>query len=512
MALSHHNSKHRANLWIPMAAGLLTAFLCAVLASTRPLFHDEASTWYFTGFGLPHLFDRLRQDVHPPLYFLLSSAYFSIFGSSMEGLRLVSAVLMGAAVSVFCFTLRSAIPALPRVVPFALATSPFLIFCGYFARYYSLTCLIGATVCWVLLQAVRSSKLSWHLFLGVLLALAFLSNYAAALILGLCLIPYLVHLIRRRQGALIAACVLPGVVAGAAWMPVFVEQIRSDSATRWTGESATAVPRLAKSLSYLVWCMAGSDGLAPWNPWAWPPVLILVALAVFGTWTGLRTADAAVRVVTQGALGVIGLGGLIGWLLLPGPMYIFLPPRIALCGFAWLLLAVVVPLLAVQRRGLTSVVILSCHGIALMHLLVLQKSTNWAYQIPAKQIAETATSELRSNAPGGHVAYLPAKSLGNIRFYLETESGGTSSAVLINPKAFPAEASRIVVIRESRNEEWPPASATGDASLPAPEGVWHKVSSVRFLTEDDSARRLKSLVTGRSVMPDKIRLDVWQRE
>src|SRR5690606_3070330 len=124
---------------VPALAGLFTFLLCAALGWMRPLFHDEASTWYFAGPSLEHLFEMLHQDVHPPAYFLLAWSWFQLAGESsgIPGLRLMSAAFMGMAVTVFLGAIKRWFGrSVPTVVVACVALSPFLVFCGYFARYY----------------------------------------------------------------------------------------------------------------------------------------------------------------------------------------------------------------------------------------------------------------------------------------------------------------------------------------------------------------------------------------
>jgi hypothetical protein len=275
---------------------------------------------------------------------------------------------MGASVFVFLQALKVWLGKYPsRLATLAIATSPFLIFCGYFARYYALACLLWVCCFWAVGLARKNPSVRNSALIGLFGALLFLTNYAAALIACAGVLPFAVILIARRQWNNIAALALPGLVAFAGWFPMLQEQLTADLPNRWDGESMLTPLRLLKNAGFLAWTLAVSDGLPPWSITGLIAAPILLMIACLGVWYGIiqnkKSAvdnPASLRQLTILSLLMLAAGVVVGLLFLPGPMYSFLPPRVALCGFAWLILLVVIPDYHIAyRKAILSIVILA---------------------------------------------------------------------------------------------------------------------------------------------------------
>lgn len=276
---------------LALMAGIAVALLCAILALLRPMFHDEASTLYFSQGSASHLWEMIRQDIHPPGYFLLAWAWLrltALLGSSqpdlpLMALRLLSSGLMGASVAVF-------IKAVPlhtgrKVGPWSVASvavSPFLVFCGYFARYYSLTCLLWSAAFFAL-GAIRARERSsaagnstatmpaalFSLSVGAL----WLVNYAAAVLAVVGFLPMTLALSRRSSAAPRLALIVPALSAFIITVPLLWMQLSQDLPQRLTPGSGPSVSSLAKTPRFCCgpspWETACRPGALP--AWRWDP-------------------------------------------------------------------------------------------------------------------------------------------------------------------------------------------------------------------------------------------------
>lgn len=461
----------------------------------------------------------IRQDIHPPLYFLMSWGWMKMFGESAIALRLLSVLFMAGAVGVF-------VRALPlytgrAVSPLAAAcvgVFPFFALCGYFARYYSLTCLLWACCFWAAGGAWRTSSFRSCVALGLLLAAQFLTNYVAAALTVLSFLPLFGRLALRRQWRQLAACALPGLVVFVGWLPVLWGQLSQDLPGRIDAESGLSIMQLVKSAGFLAWTLTVSDGLPPWNPVGLalaPVVLGLIAWHVTRAGVTNRPhlpaeSPVSTRMLLAMALVPLAAAAVAGWVLLPGPMYTFLPPRVAVCGFPFLILSVVIPDLTSRFRRIALGTVLVVNFVATGFLLT-GGYTNWAYVVPAREIATSALN-LSQFAPAPALIYLPEKSMRNIKHYIEPGVESWPALVLLpRDQASAAGANSIIIIRQSRSPDWPPTAAVHDDTLAVAHGKWHRTDSIPFLQEKQGASRLKALISGRDVQPDKIRVELWQK-
>ena len=96
------------------------------------LFEDRSEPW-------PLFRDSLR-SVHPPLYFMLALVWRHLFGSGLEALRWMSALLALAQAGLFfhyCSRLRY-----PAAAGALFCTAAVVVFFGYATRGYVLACLM----------------------------------------------------------------------------------------------------------------------------------------------------------------------------------------------------------------------------------------------------------------------------------------------------------------------------------------------------------------------------------
>jgi len=487
--------------------------LCMAAALHRPLFHDEASTLEFCGGSLQYMWQMVRQDVHPPGYFVLAWALLKLPGAGLMALRVFSALAMGAAAGVFVTALQRW---MGRQLPWALvalvALCPFMVLCGYFARYYSLVALLWAGVFWLSAEVcgvARRRRVAAGI--GVLLGVTFLINYAGAMLTGLSLLPVLWVLARRRDWRSLAWVIIPPAIVAMLWSPILLDQLRQNLGDR-TGTGISML-KPAKVAGVLGWnCIVG-DALPPWNPLGLAGLLVAVAAFVVMWAFVIKRPNSPVRLPLLMAT-LLAVGGIIiGYALFAGTSYIFLPARVAAVGFSWLIIVCMAasphPWVKWCQWSIVAV-----HLVGSAALLFTPWSMNWAYRIPAHDIARLI--EHSANGHPGTLLYLPVKSLRNVDYTLKHEHPGLESGGVIikNPRVDDLQlttATRSIILREAARDNWPPSAAISDAAVHDPAGRWTLIASFPFVPEDAAAQWVKRRLTGRDVETFKLRLDVWER-
>lgn len=275
----------RSNAPVVLTAGAAVAMAAAlVLARNTGLWLDEAQSVEIARRPLGDLFDALRHDGAPPLYYVLLHFWVGLFGTGDMAVRVLSAVFAVAAVPTAMVAARHAVGR--RAVPavgFVLATLPFLYRYGTEARMYSLVILLVAAA-WALAGSDRLVPLA------VVSGLLLLTHYWAFFLVG------------------------AGVVLAVVWK-------------RWS----TAVALAAGGLLFLPWVPAFLYQTAHTGaPWARPARLDIFERAIGGFAAGagrvsvlgflyfalavlaVRNSDAARRLAVVTALPLF-LGFVASW-------------------------------------------------------------------------------------------------------------------------------------------------------------------------------------------------------
>ena len=168
------------NYWmgVVILAGATTAILSLVLSSGQPVWFDEGYSILLAKHSFSELLSLTAVDAHPPLYYLLLKLWGGLFGFGEVALRSLSAVLMGAAVTMagvtlrYMFSVRVAVTALPFII-----FAPFVLRYGYELRMYALATLIAISATYILLKARAAKTWKWWGVYAVLVALGMYTLY-----------------------------------------------------------------------------------------------------------------------------------------------------------------------------------------------------------------------------------------------------------------------------------------------------------------------------------------------
>ena len=215
----------RPELWLVAALTIAGAALRFSTLDLQSFWHDEAVT---VGRVLdPSLFTTLDRvpgsEATPPLYYALAWAWTKVFGTGEVGIRSLSALAGTATIPVVWWAGRALVGQLAGIGAAALvAVSPYMVWYSQEARAYALLVLLCAVSLALFAEVLRRREGRLVAWWAVAAALALLSHYFAAFVVGpeLALLLWLVP--ERRRALLLAGGAVAAV--GLALVPLAVHQ------------------------------------------------------------------------------------------------------------------------------------------------------------------------------------------------------------------------------------------------------------------------------------------------
>jgi uncharacterized membrane protein len=178
---------------------LLAAFLVATWHLQREsLWDDEGwSMWAVSGQDAAETLARVREDVHPPLYFLALDAWVSLAGESAYAVRLLSTLFgMVGLAATYALGKRLFDGWTGLIALIILATSGFFVYYARETRMYTLLLALAALSTWAYLRWLERPNARRAAVYAALAAAMLYAHYSGALIVLTHLIDAV--LIRRR--------------------------------------------------------------------------------------------------------------------------------------------------------------------------------------------------------------------------------------------------------------------------------------------------------------------------
>lgn len=300
--------------WYAVAAlTALGALLRFPTLDVQSFWLDEATTVRLVGFDLGGLLSAVaREEVTPPLYYVLAWAWAAVLGTGEVGLRSLSALLGTALVPVAYLVARELASRRTALLTGALvAASPLLVWYSQEARSYALLALLGAASLLFFLRASRTGRGADLAGWALASALALATHYFALfLVVGEAV--WLLAVLRRRSVAATAAVGTVGL-AGLALLPVALAQ-QAGPGVDWIGQH----PLLGRALLVPKKFLVGETGFLIPGARALVALLVLAALVMLvrtdpderrPAWWGVTLG--ALVVVPALVLALVGLDYLL---------------------------------------------------------------------------------------------------------------------------------------------------------------------------------------------------------
>jgi 4-amino-4-deoxy-L-arabinose transferase-like glycosyltransferase len=374
-------------------AGLVLRFL-----TLSPLWLDEAQSVAIARLPLPQLFDALRQDGSPPLYYLLLHWWMDVFGQSDLAVRSLSGVF-GVLALPLAWRLARQLAGVrtAQAVLLLLATSPFAVRYSSETRMYSLMVLLTVLGGMALRQVARRRGPWPVVAVAAVTAALMLTHYWGFYLLAVVGILALLALRTHREAALrtITGMVLGGLVF-LPWVPSFLVQL-AHTGTPWAGRGGLQVFPVALT----AW--RGGNDTAAWALGVLLVVLLVVGLlAVPAARSSSRRPALLLEFRVRRNRAV--LFALFAGTLLVAAVACFASHSATVARYTSVAL---VPFLVLVALGVVALPNATIRRVALALTAVLGLVTTlptaWT---PRTQAGEIATA-LRQAAPGDEVVFCP---------------------------------------------------------------------------------------------------------
>lgn len=292
-----------------LAVGAVVAVaVVARFVTTSPLWLDEALSVNIAALPLAEIPGALRQDGHPPLYYLLLHGWMEVFGSGDAAVRALSGLWSIAALPLAWIAgrRRAGRPG-GLAVLLLTAVSPYSVRYATETRMYAMVWVL-ALAGWLLADDLRRrpSRRRWTA-LAIVTGAALLTHYWAIYLGGAAVVALAVWWWRggadqRRAALRIGSALAAGTIAFLPWLPSFLHQA-AHTGTPWGTAS-----RPARALTELAGGLGGGERFPESPVFGWT-VLVLALLGLLVVRTGDRQLVLDLRSgrTVRAEMAVVGL-------------------------------------------------------------------------------------------------------------------------------------------------------------------------------------------------------------
>ncbi len=208
---------------------LVLGFILRIINLNQSFWLDEAiGALAIKNYSFLGIFDFIKGDFHPPLYYLILKAWSLLFGYEEASLRMLS-VGFGIGTILFLYLIARKLSPQKNFVPlfsaFLLATSPLHIYYSQEARMYVMAAFFATASIYFFLNVLEKEKnhLSWLMFSFSLTALVF-TDYVPIFLLPALLISAFSRKMGRSWWLNFFLAHLPILLFGLLWLPIFAIQ------------------------------------------------------------------------------------------------------------------------------------------------------------------------------------------------------------------------------------------------------------------------------------------------
>lgn len=229
------------------------------------LWHDEAFSALYMRYPFMEMIERIRLDVHPPLYYLILRAWVVFAGDSLLSLRLLSIIFGVLTVWIGYLVVKTAFGnrRLADIAALFLAINPFQIQYAVEARMYTLGTFLILLASYFLLKALgkdtASSRIRYWAGFSLTISACLYTHYFLFFSVAALAI-YIVYqaAVTKQFKNLVPAAIsgLAALVLYLPWLDTFLDQISRVQASYW-------IPPMDRwSISGTIWKMVfGGQGI-----------------------------------------------------------------------------------------------------------------------------------------------------------------------------------------------------------------------------------------------------------
>ncbi|MCS6872343.1 MAG: glycosyltransferase family 39 protein [Anaerolineae bacterium] len=247
----------RAYRALPLVAIWLAALLRFHALDAQSLWNDEGNTLRLIQRDVPELLGAASRDIHPPLYYLLLKAWWTLTGESEFALRAFSA--LSGILSVACaYALGVALFArgVGTVAAFLTALNTFSLYYSQEARMYALMALIAALAMLCFVKWLDSRRLALLSGMALLNAAGLYTHYAYPLTIAAQVVLFVVWFAARREWRTLSVYVAANTFTVALFLPQLPTALRQLSS--WSQASRETSSLIGQIETISTWLLYGS--------------------------------------------------------------------------------------------------------------------------------------------------------------------------------------------------------------------------------------------------------------
>jgi uncharacterized membrane protein len=251
------------------------------------------------------VWNGLREDTHPPLYFTFAYAWRRVFGSGEFPLRLMSALFSVLSVVPVALIFREfGRPRAGLAAALLLALSYAHAQMGYQARPYAMSLLLVSFAFWLLVRLERQGatmptrvRALWLSVYGVTVLAAMLTHYFAGIVLAAQAVYALIRLRGPALRGWLATVAIAAATWCAIWGPTFLAQRQAIRSQEWLLDAApdhlarTAVRAMELPVRLMLY-----RPLPDWTRGTvWFPAIVGAALLAILMWAAIARREPAAQ-------------------------------------------------------------------------------------------------------------------------------------------------------------------------------------------------------------------------
>jgi len=166
-----------------LAMVIVVITLCEMYYLTAvSLWHDESFSALLVKYNFSEMMERIKADVHPPLYYIFLKGWVAPFGNSLFSLRMFSVFFSILAILSVYFFIKEAFKNrnLALFSSLLYTLSYFQVQYAMEARMYSLGTFLVITSSYFFLKAIENKKWIWWFFYALFVSLGIYTHYFVA--------------------------------------------------------------------------------------------------------------------------------------------------------------------------------------------------------------------------------------------------------------------------------------------------------------------------------------------
>lgn len=295
MTVKGNNSYSKVTIFI-WAALLLGGFAFMLYRNTyEGLWFDEALTAAYSNHSLSEIFNMLKWDSHPPLYYFMLRLFRVIFGNSVFALRAFSAVAVVALASLGAGPIRRILGKKTGIIyTFLVFTTPILLVYGQEVRMYTWAAyFVTGCILYGYLAAMEGRRKDWIRFAFFSLASMYTHFYGMLAVVMTFSIIFIWLIYRKKKEVVVKFMIFSGIII-LCYLPWLINLIK----LTLNGVGVSWIPDINFNIIVSTFSYPYGNKFGPPDPTlAFPIFIWLFVISLWGVKTSISKGRQEVKLV-----------------------------------------------------------------------------------------------------------------------------------------------------------------------------------------------------------------------